>query len=159
MSEAQDRYQSYLKTDYWQQVSLAVKRRADYRCQLCNSQHNLQAHHRSYQHRGRELEGNNLNDLICLCAACHELFHKRNQISTRIVANEAPKPLGMSWEVRRETLVKVTKVNYRSLKSHKAAWHWMMANGHDLRTKGWRKRAIGRVIPWFCLLPANYRES
>ena len=66
-------YQDYLKTDYWKAVSDAVKKRADYRCQLCNSQHDLCAHHRTYDHRGQELD--HLSDLTCLCRRCHEIFH------------------------------------------------------------------------------------
>lgn len=68
-----EKYDDYLKTDYWKQVSLAVKKRADYRCQVCNSPHDLQAHHRTYDHRGQEL--NYLNDLVCLCRRCHGIFH------------------------------------------------------------------------------------
>lgn len=146
MSNSQDRYQAYLQSDYWQQVSLAVKRRADFRCQLCNSPHNLQAHHRSYQHRGRELEGNNINDLICLCAACHGLFHRPHQpIGMARAAEALPTP---------ETMIQVTKANHKAIKSHKRAWHWMMANGYNPRDKGWRKRAIGNFIPTFCFCPA-----
>lgn len=72
MTSAQ-RYSEYLKTDYWQAVTTAVKTRAKYRCQICNSPHDLNAHHRSYEHRGNELE--HLDDLICLCRRCHETFH------------------------------------------------------------------------------------
>lgn len=68
-----EKYNNYLKTDYWKAVSDAVKKRAGYRCQLCNSQHDLQAHHRCYDHRGRELDY--LEDLVCLCRRCHGIFH------------------------------------------------------------------------------------
>lgn len=67
------KYDDYLKTDYWQQVSRKVKERGGYRCQICNSPHDLQAHHRTYEHRGNEL--NHLDDLICLCRRCHAIFH------------------------------------------------------------------------------------
>ena len=67
------KYQDYLKTDYWKAVALAVKKRAGYRCQVCNSQHDLQAHHRCYDNRGRELQ--HLDDLVCLCRRCHAIFH------------------------------------------------------------------------------------
>lgn len=67
------KYDEYLKTDYWKAVSDAIKRRAGYRCQLCNSQHDLCAHHRTYDHRGRELDY--LDDLVCLCRRCHKIFH------------------------------------------------------------------------------------
>lgn len=67
------KYDEYLKSEYWQLVSKAVKGRADFRCQVCNSQHDLQAHHRTYEHRGRELD--HLSDLICMCRRCHGIFH------------------------------------------------------------------------------------
>jgi hypothetical protein len=66
-------YNEYLKSEYWKSVTAAVKARAGYRCQLCNSQHDLQAHHRTYDHRGKELE--HLDDLTCLCRRCHAVFH------------------------------------------------------------------------------------
>lgn len=74
MTDSQKRYQEHLSGDYWRKVSAAVKKRADYRCQVCNSQHDLEAHHRSYEHRGNELE--HLSDLTCLCRRCHGIFHK-----------------------------------------------------------------------------------
>ncbi len=73
-----DKYGEYLKTDYWITVSKAVKARAGYRCQICNSQHDLQAHHRTYDHRGKELD--HLDDLICLCRRCHETFHGKHNV-------------------------------------------------------------------------------
>jgi hypothetical protein len=149
MSDSQARYQEYLQSPYWKQVTDAVKRRADYRCQLCNSQHGLQAHHRSYQHRGRELEGNNLNDLVCLCAACHRLFHEGNKIAFQ------PPGIARAREERAMTsdLIEVTKQNHKGIRSHKQAWHWMMANGYNPKARGWRQRAIGHKIPAFCFYP------
>jgi len=69
----QEEYRDYLATPYWLQVSREVKKRAKWRCQLCNSPLELCAHHRTYEHRGDEL--NHLNDLICLCKRCHKIFH------------------------------------------------------------------------------------
>lgn len=91
-----EKYNDYLKTDYWKIVAEAVKKRADYRCQLCNSQHDLCAHHRTYDHRGNEL--NYLNDLVCLCRRCHEIFHGKIKIEDK------PKKLQkfMSKQERRE---------------------------------------------------------
>jgi len=69
------KYNDYLKTDYWKAVSGAVKAKAGFKCQVCNSPHDLNAHHRSYDHRGNELD--HLDDLICLCRRCHGIFHGR----------------------------------------------------------------------------------
>lgn len=74
-----EKYDAYLKTDYWKAVSDSVKRRAGYRCQVCNSQHDLQAHHRTYDHKGSELE--HLDDLVCMCRRCHAVFHGKEDRS------------------------------------------------------------------------------
>lgn len=68
-----EEYQAYLTTDYWREVSDAVKQRAGHRCQVCNSSLKLEAHHRTYAHRGNEKEY--LDDLVCLCHSCHKKFH------------------------------------------------------------------------------------
>lgn len=68
-----NKYHDYLKTDYWKAVAGAVKAKAKFKCQVCNSPHDLDAHHRTYEHRGNEL--NHLEDLICLCRRCHGIFH------------------------------------------------------------------------------------
>lgn len=70
---SKQRYAEYLKTDYWKEVSSRVKARAGWKCQLCNSQHDLIAHHRTYEHRGKELD--HLDDLTCICNRCHQVFH------------------------------------------------------------------------------------
>ena len=98
MTDSQKRYQEHLSGDYWRKVSAAVKKRADYRFQVCNSQHDLEAHHRSYEHRGDELE--HLSDLTCLCRRCHGIFHKGDvqpapQVVERIIERvqvHAPAP-------------------------------------------------------------------
>lgn len=67
------KYQEYLQSEYWNAVSKAVKARANYKCQVCNSPHDLNAHHRTYDHRGQEMQ--HLDDLVCLCRRCHGVFH------------------------------------------------------------------------------------
>ena len=91
-------YHDYLKTDYWKAVSQAVKKRAGYRCQICNSQHDLQAHHRCYDHRGNEL--NHLDDLTCLCRRCHAIFHgQMPQVAPAPVKEKPQKPARPHGEV------------------------------------------------------------
>lgn len=71
------KYHDYLQTDYWKEVTKSVKSRAGWKCQLCNSPHDLNAHHRTYENRGNEL--NHLEDLICLCRRCHAMFHGKDE--------------------------------------------------------------------------------
>jgi hypothetical protein len=66
-------YREYLKTPEWDEKRRAAYRRANYRCQLCNASGvQLHAHHRSYEKRSKEGEE---EDLIVLCATCHERVH------------------------------------------------------------------------------------
>ncbi len=55
-------YREYLHTDHWQQVRHAALARAGHRCQLCNSSHRLEVHHRTYTRRGVEQD----SDVIAL---------------------------------------------------------------------------------------------
>ena len=87
---AQSQYQAYLTTPYWREVSRAVKKRAGFRCQLCNSPLDLQAHHRTYEHKGDEL--NHLNDLICLCKKCHKNFHAVEREESRKFQRKISRP-------------------------------------------------------------------
>ena len=66
-------YYDFLETPYWKAIAEYIRKRADYKCQLCNSTENLNVHHRTYEHHGDEL--NNLRDLICICEDCHYKFH------------------------------------------------------------------------------------
>lgn len=66
-------YHDYLKSPRWRKKAAAARKRAGYRCQLCNREGRLQVHHRTYERLGYELPG----DLIALCARCHKLHHTR----------------------------------------------------------------------------------
>lgn len=69
-------YDEYLKSERWKVLSEETKRIAGYRCQVCDSDGELHAHHRTYKRLGHELQ----SDLIALCSSCHALFHgKRDQ--------------------------------------------------------------------------------
>lgn len=66
-------YRQYLKTHHWKKTSDEAKRKAGFRCRLCNASGELHTHHRTYEHRGGEPE----EDLIVLCADCHGKFHDK----------------------------------------------------------------------------------
>ena len=69
-------YAEYLQSARWHRVSEAAKKRAGYRCQVCNSDERLETHHRSYERLGHELD----SDLTVLCHACHDLFSKHGKL-------------------------------------------------------------------------------
>ena len=66
-------YDKYLQSDHWKKIAEETKRLAGYRCQVCNSDENLQTHHRTYERKGDEFQ----SDLTCLCANCHIIFHEK----------------------------------------------------------------------------------
>jgi 5-methylcytosine-specific restriction endonuclease McrA len=65
-------YQEYLRSEHWITISAGAKARAGHLCQMCNKGGELHTHHRTYERLGNELPG----DLIVLCKACHNKFHK-----------------------------------------------------------------------------------
>lgn len=71
-------YQEYLLSERWKLLAEETKRLAGYRCQVCNSDGELHAHHRTYERIGNELQ----RDLIALCDSCHALFHGKHDAST-----------------------------------------------------------------------------
>lgn len=66
-------YEDYLKSPQWKARAAAARRRAGYRCQLCNAAGELHAHHRTYDNLGNEKPG----DITVLCVGCHAHFHER----------------------------------------------------------------------------------
>ena len=68
-----DQYHVYLASPEWRKVSEAVKAKAGYRCQVCNSPKQLETHHRSYRWVGQDAD--HMEELICLCHECHQRHH------------------------------------------------------------------------------------
>lgn len=149
------KYEDYLKTDYWKAVAQAVKKRAGYRCQICNSQHDLQAHHRCYDHRGKELEY--LDDLTCLCRRCHAIFHGQLPVAPD------PKPQGKrirpqsslideSWiqaNMPAGDLIVLTDELVKKCRSPRNGFTnatLRALNVHPPLRKGWVKRLAGEII-------------
>lgn len=66
-------YKDFLKTPYWQTISLEVRRRARGKCYLCRHRsQRLQVHHRHYRFHGMEhLCYNDRHFLIAICPECH----------------------------------------------------------------------------------------
>ena len=65
-----ENYKEFLKTDEWKQIAQMVKERDGYKCVICGSTENLNAHHIGYD--GDCL---NENDIVTLCNRCHECLH------------------------------------------------------------------------------------
>lgn len=69
-------YYSFLDSQYWNEVRKRVKERDGHKCQICGSEENLQAHHKTYEFRGREHL--NLETLETICLPCHRQHHVEN---------------------------------------------------------------------------------
>ena len=78
----QELYATYLQSPEWRQRADAAKARFGNRCALCNAEGPLQAHHRTYERVGNEIP----EDLIALCAGCHDGFHRWPRLSRRRAA-------------------------------------------------------------------------
>lgn len=65
-------YSAYLQSPRWKSLRRAALKRAENRCQVCNSDLLLQVHHRKYP---EELGLEDPMDLTVLCRRCHDLFH------------------------------------------------------------------------------------
>ena len=150
-------YQDYLQTPYWKEVSRAVKKRYSWRCGLCNSPLDLCAHHRTYEHRGKELD--HLDDLICLCKRCHTIFHsverEESQKFKRKLARPKPEPTEVEpvAPTNRDKATQTRVLNHAlisSLKIHggmsKATLNALGLSWNFTKQSDWMFKLRGRVI-------------
>lgn len=63
------RYLEYLQSPEWAEIRRKRHEIDGWRCRLCNTQDDLECHHRTYERLGRE----DVNDLTTLCRRCHEV--------------------------------------------------------------------------------------
>lgn len=64
-------YPDYLETDEWFNVRMSALDASGWRCQVCNTDEELEVHHRTYDRRGEEV----LEDVTVLCRGCHQRAH------------------------------------------------------------------------------------
>ncbi len=153
---SKERYAEYLKTDYWKEVTDQVKKRAGWKCQICNSPHDLQAHHRTYDHRGKELD--HLTDLICTCRRCHGIFHgvikeiqpKPIKNLTRVEHKKKILPKSKDLMPEDEGPIVLTKeLVVKCMTTHggiTTASFKPLAGSEITMKKGWIHRLIGRTL-------------
>lgn len=89
-------YSQYLQSDQWRQVAKAAKSRDKYKCRICNSPHDLNVHHRTYENLGNEMH--HLDDLTTLCRRCHASFHGKGE---QVVIPPVPSPVAPCPAIRR----------------------------------------------------------
>jgi hypothetical protein len=76
LSERGFSYAAYRRSKEWAKKRDAALERADHRCQVCNSPHELEVHHRTYENLCAEKP----SDLTVLCATCHGIFHHGGRV-------------------------------------------------------------------------------
>jgi HNH endonuclease len=71
------RYLAYLKSEKWQALVEIVARRAEYRCERCESdeEYEYNVHHLTYERVYNE----RLSDLVYLCKKCHRYEHGKTK--------------------------------------------------------------------------------
>lgn len=74
-TQVQKKYEDFLQTDYWKMVREIKLQQSENKCQVCGSKSNLNVHHNTYAHHGKEHL--HLADLVVLCKDCHSLFHHK----------------------------------------------------------------------------------
>ena len=70
-------YKTFLQTPYWKAVSYEAKRKAGFKCKICNSTKMLSTHHRTYDVHGYEHTYRGMGELVVLCQDCHAKFHDK----------------------------------------------------------------------------------
>lgn len=153
-------YYEYLKTPEWANVARTVKERAGFRCQVCNRANDLVAHHRSYAHLGDEM--NHLGDLTCLCRPCHDLYHDPREVDGRMVCMRMPsrrEPANPKADFRGHDANELVYIDAQMARllgcNSEAIAYWKTKPEVRAPTKGWTKRAKGKVAPLYCLTQAG----
>jgi 5-methylcytosine-specific restriction endonuclease McrA len=67
-----------LNTDSYRELHRRILERDGWRCQVCGSMQNLQVHHLKFRSRSG---GDEEQNLITLCAGCHEQVHQPSKLS------------------------------------------------------------------------------
>ncbi len=76
-------YEAYIQSADWKEKADAAKKRAGYRCQICNRGTSqvlqIEAHHRTYERLGEELP----SDITVVCNECHDLYTRHKKFGER----------------------------------------------------------------------------
>ena len=74
MSNQQQRYHDYLKSEHWSRFKAEKEKVEKKECLACQSSLNVQLHHMKYR---TPLEDAELDDTCWLCPDCHKSFHEK----------------------------------------------------------------------------------
>jgi len=88
-------YYEYIRSEAWRTKANAAKKRAGYRCQVCNKHSKevqLDAHHRTYERLGQEIP----DDITVLCRDCHSLYENNRKLNKLPTKGNKPLPVYQS---------------------------------------------------------------
>ena len=87
IDESNDRmhYAKYTQTSEWKQLRNQALERDGNRCRLCNTDKNLNVHHRVYPKHGWRTDC--IDNLTTLCKSCHSKHHDKMQFDNRVSHN------------------------------------------------------------------------
>jgi len=66
-------YLEYLESTHWHNLREMAFNRVNRKCEVCSLPKKLQGHHLIYRSR---LEDGIVDDIMCLCGKCHDLWHE-----------------------------------------------------------------------------------
>jgi hypothetical protein len=66
-------YKFRLSTSDWKKFSASLKKKADYKCQMCGSNVKLTSHHMTYEYVNSPVEW---MSIMVICDNCHTTYHK-----------------------------------------------------------------------------------
>jgi 5-methylcytosine-specific restriction endonuclease McrA len=64
--------------DDWDEISLAVKKEHDFRCDNCHRREGIDGVIVGVHHRDRTKRNDSPDNLMCLCWSCHYAIHRSN---------------------------------------------------------------------------------
>jgi len=138
------KWPDFRETLYWKCAAQLCKARASNRCQLCNRQFNLAAHHRTYTIHGREHL--HIDDLTCLCKGCHHRHHFPNGESKPVHTSPQEVP-GVPVEDDKNILLTNERVlALRTGGSFTTATIIGMGLKPKTLQKGWAKALVGTLM-------------
>jgi len=139
-------YYAYIRSPEWRAKADAAKRRAGYRCQVCNrpsSQVVLNAHHRTYERLGNELP----EDITVLCEDCHKLYEKNKRVhappaAARARAESKPAPAAHAFAANAAAAT-LTKAQKRRARAKRATLAELLRVAVALAVLWFLGRSIG----------------
>lgn len=135
---AKERYQEFLKSEFWRNLSYECRDKVGFICQKCFKPNRpVHAHHKLYR---VSWYATKLEDLICLCSDCHDLEHGIKQPEPQKSSITRRMRIGKSrfhrfWKDHAK-LTKKPKKKYEMVKySNGSKWLSRSSSGHHAPSK------------------------